>query len=603
MKSTQNEPASPELADISEIFLDEPSPEKRPDLHGLPHRYEIKDTADGKALTCLEAPNIVTRIQSGLAVSAAVARKSAEGTIYLDGVAQCEPFMDHKRQVYNFDHHEGCLRPFTLSTCEQVLVMILKGLDLRGRDWNVFANEPDLDTILAIWLLFNHLRLHQSNGVRQLLYALIRVEGIIDAHGLEFMAISGFPEDLLETTKNLIDDLRTEELALKKEGRWAKTDYLEYTIGVLHKIDQLIYQSDDFVDFKGIKELSRVKLFNDRIAAVVHSDLGIYEVEPHLQRIYGDRLGLAILNTGENTYTLRLMDPFMPGDLNRVYQQLNYEDPAVRRRSDSNKWGGSADIGGSPRGIGTRLTPEQIVGACAEAFMKPTLIGQVRRLALTVVTVGLIVALSEMCRRFVFSGYWIDWPKWSDLLLKTEFGFFMAMIVFSGLCLVYFPRGKYWRYGLNFSCGRDWWAVLPVMVLAAMAGGVFLPIQLLPNFHAYKPMLCIFITVPLACEMLWRGLAHGLLTGRNQVQNCRGTWFFSYPNVSAAILYAAFIAYLNLRPTSFNGPAGILAMIKLTFAAFAFGLAGGFVRERSMSIVSVLICHIIALVSVAAVML
>jgi hypothetical protein len=45
-----------------------------------------------------------------------------------------EPFMDLEKQIYNFDHHEGCKRPFTLSTCEQVLVMILKGMDLRGPD-------------------------------------------------------------------------------------------------------------------------------------------------------------------------------------------------------------------------------------------------------------------------------------------------------------------------------------------------------------------------------------------------------------------------------------------------------------------------------------
>jgi len=55
--------------------------------------------------------------------------------------------MDLEKQIYNFDHHEGCVRPFMLSTCEQVLVMILKGMDLRGRDWCVFANDPDLDPV------------------------------------------------------------------------------------------------------------------------------------------------------------------------------------------------------------------------------------------------------------------------------------------------------------------------------------------------------------------------------------------------------------------------------------------------------------------------
>ena len=92
-----------------------------------PQRYVIKDSNAGRILNCLEAPNVAVHIETGLSVSASAARKSSPGTIYLDGAAQCEPFMDHEKHIYNFDHHEGCLRPFTLSTCEQVLIMILKG--------------------------------------------------------------------------------------------------------------------------------------------------------------------------------------------------------------------------------------------------------------------------------------------------------------------------------------------------------------------------------------------------------------------------------------------------------------------------------------------
>ena len=115
----------------------------------LPTRYTINDSSDKRILICSEAPNISVHVETGLTVSASTARKSSPGTIYLDGVAQCEPFMNLEKHIYNFDHHEGCLRAFTLSTCEQVLVMILKGLDLRGRDWKVLANDPDLDTVLA----------------------------------------------------------------------------------------------------------------------------------------------------------------------------------------------------------------------------------------------------------------------------------------------------------------------------------------------------------------------------------------------------------------------------------------------------------------------
>ena len=125
----------------------------------LPERYTIKGSNGERVLICQEAPNLNVHVEPGLSVTGSVARKSPGGTIFLDGVAQCEPFMDHERQVYNLDHHEGCVRAFTLATCEQTLVMYMKGLDLQGREWHVFANEPDLDTILSIWILLNHARI------------------------------------------------------------------------------------------------------------------------------------------------------------------------------------------------------------------------------------------------------------------------------------------------------------------------------------------------------------------------------------------------------------------------------------------------------------
>ena len=131
----------------------------------LPQRYAVKDIRGKKVLNCLEAPNLTVVIQRGLTVSAATARKSPPGTIFLDGVAQSEPFMDHEKKIYNLDHHEGCVRAFTFSSCEQVLVMILKGLDLRDREWFIYANEPDLDTILAIWLLLNHQRISRNSRI------------------------------------------------------------------------------------------------------------------------------------------------------------------------------------------------------------------------------------------------------------------------------------------------------------------------------------------------------------------------------------------------------------------------------------------------------
>src|SRR5437762_10574181 len=150
----------------------------------LPGRYRIKQDTTGAVLTCVEAPTVSVRVQRGLTVTAAAARSAAPGSIFLDGAAQGEPFLDPKREVYNLDHHEGCVRSFLLATCEQSMVLIRKGLDLRKRDWTVYANDADLDTVLAIWVLLNHLRLDdRGTATRPRAMPPARLQGVSDGQG------------------------------------------------------------------------------------------------------------------------------------------------------------------------------------------------------------------------------------------------------------------------------------------------------------------------------------------------------------------------------------------------------------------------------------
>ena len=165
--------------------------------------------------------------------------------------------MDHEKQIYNLDHHEGCVRSFTLAACEQALVLSMKGLDLREREWNILANEPDLDTVLAIWILLNHRRIQNREFTnRQRLLTLVRLQGTIDSLGLELKEFSGLPPELSKTTQRLIDHLRREEIRLKKDALWDEIGFLDYTADILHQIDRMIYRPSDFSDFQEIKELA-----------------------------------------------------------------------------------------------------------------------------------------------------------------------------------------------------------------------------------------------------------------------------------------------------------------------------------------------------------
>ena len=64
-----------------------------------------------------KAPTVTVRIRQGWSVTAAAARTAPPGTIFLDGAAQGEPFIDPKHEVYNLDHHQGCVRQACQQRC------------------------------------------------------------------------------------------------------------------------------------------------------------------------------------------------------------------------------------------------------------------------------------------------------------------------------------------------------------------------------------------------------------------------------------------------------------------------------------------------------
>lgn len=561
----------------------------------LPERYSIKSNGDERVLICLEAPNLNVHIEPGLAINASMARKSPAGTIFLDGVAQCEPFMDHERQVYNLDHHEGCVRAFTLATCEQTLVMYMKGLDLRGREWHIFANDPDLDAILAIWILLNHARIgRQDSTQRRILFALVRYEGIIDALGLELKELSALPPELMRKIQRVVDHLRSDEIALKKEGRWEKTDFLTHTISILHKIDQIFFKPSDFADYKGIEELARIDLTDQRIAAVVEADMGIYEIEPHLNKLYGNRLGVVFLKKGETSYTARQMDLFMPINLDDVYERLNFVDPAVKCRTQANKWGGATDIGGSPRDTGTMLTPLEIAQTCRDAVHRLGFGQQAYRFGLTTALIGLIVLCAQIIRLYWSPADWFQSRQLHEFWILSDSGFLLALATGTILSLLFIAYCRPWQYGWIRPVGNSWWFFLPVVLAAGFFGGVWMPDSLRQGQSWNLVILLGILGIPLTTELLFRSLAHGLLTQGAKIQRNDTRWFMSWPIAGSTIVYVVYIMSLLLigsHPIS-SIQLGRIA-ISLSSAAL-FGLSLGMVRERSQSLFPAVLFHVLA---------
>ena len=552
----------------------------------IPDRYRIQQATGGPVIQCTDAPNLKVKIGRELSVSASAARKAAPGSIFLDGVARCEPFMDHEKQIYNLDHHEGCVRAFTLATCEQALILCLKGLDLRDREWNILANEPDLDTVLAIWILLNHRRL-QDRGFanRQRLLTLVRLEGTIDALGLELKEFSGLPPDLSQSIQRLIDHLRREEIRLKKDALWEEVNYLEYTADLLHKIDRIIFRPSDFSDFQEIKELARADINDKRIVVAVEADMGIYEIEPLLKNIYGERLGWVVLKKGPKTYTLRQMDIFMPVTLEQVYDRLNFIDPAVRYRNQQNHWGGSVEIGGSPRETGTRLTPLEIVNACRNAVQNKGFLRQFYRFLGAAAMVALAAAAATAGRHFWPPTAWLAGIDRTHTFASPSFGMYLGLMLATFLMLVSVAFRGPWQYGLAAPAGKQWWVFLPVVVLGGLAGAGDL-LKLPPHLaHPWGIWFLALIMAPVGLEMLFRSLVHGHLAQSARIGRPKSRILFSWPMIGSALLFAGYAMWHTVSGIPLEHVLEVpLPALQPVFGALLVGLILGLVRERSQSI-------------------
>lgn len=553
----------------------------------LPDRYVVRQDDRGRYLSCVEAPDVKVRLEEGSTIPAAAARKAQEGTIFLDGAAQGEPFLDLDRRIYNLDHHEGCVRRFTLSTCEQALVLVVKGLDLRGQPWTVVANDADLDALLAIWVLLNSLHLSEADSpVRRAAIPLIRLEGVIDVHGLELQELAGLPPELQAKSRAHLDRLRQAELEYKSSRGEGQVDLVEHIATQLRRVDQLLYPAGYFAGFEKFEELARAELNRDRVAVVCHSQKGIYELEKELKRLYGGRLGVIALEKAPGAYTLRQVDPFLPGSLAAAYEKLNALDPAVSEGPAGNRWGGSGEIGGSPRSTGSALGPREIAETLRLAYRPPGTVGRLAVVGTAVAASGLVLAATWGTALLAAGGRLPERPT----ATAAAVGLVVAVVFLSVL-------GRRHRRLLSLGLPRklDGFLLLPAALLGAFVGGVWVPVpgSFTGGWPAGAGGWATVLLLPALAEATFRGLAQSLLVRAFRVQSPGGAWFFSAPVVLSAILYAAASAPALFH---FGSPAAWLWTLPgqpfvAWFGAAFFGLAAGMARERSATLTLPLLLH------------
>ena len=563
--------------------------------HQVPERYLIREAEDGLYLTSRETPELKVRLDPNLSVTAAAARKAPEGTIYLDGAAQGEPFLDHQRRVFNLDHHEGVIRRFTLSACEQAMILVMRGLDLRERPWTILANQPDLDTVLAIWVLMNSIHLGEDQQeIRRAAMPLVRVEGLIDSQGLELLDFGGMDEAEMQALLAQLESLKKIEAAEREAGRPAAAIRLANLAAQLQELDRMIYPIDFFEALPPVEELALAELSPQRIAVVCRCECGIYEAEPVLKRLYGKRLGIIVLQKSPTAYTLRQVDTFLPGNLTECYRTLNLLDPAVGSSRSPNRWGGSGEIGGSPRGSGTRLEPAEIAAACRLAYHRPTL-----RERVTATGSALLLSSLAMLVGWAVAALGSPALPWTGSASARDLAVFGGGAAAAAtLLLGAFKAHRHpGLFGLRRPAGRSWlWLGLGA-IAGALLGGAWMPAVGDPSSLLHPTALATLVLLPLAAELGFRGLAQGLLMRRFRARDVEGSWLPSWPAILSAVLFALWTASLYLA-----GPATMAgsrpAPLATVSGALLLGLALGVARERAESLVGSLSLHYLGVLAV-----
>lgn len=281
-------------------------------------------------------------------------------SVALDGYVQ-GPFVDLPLNRYSFDHHGGCVRHATLSTCEMTLDALRVGFSAAGL--SIYINDLDADTVLAVWLL----QTPAAARVERVAVA-VRAVGRIDALG----PAAGNTEREAALRWALAPLTQPDELRLQSEAEWR---------GVL---DQCIERLNHWLDAGAPLQAESMRvaeapeptfevLYDGEVWQLLKSDGGVGAFAAAYRRGVFAAVVARPLADGSIEYTVGKASEFVRHfDVPTVLAALAAAELASHRdqRADCN-WGGGSTIGGSPRnpdGSASRLIPAQVAAVVEEAL-------------------------------------------------------------------------------------------------------------------------------------------------------------------------------------------------------------------------------------------
>lgn len=280
--------------------------------------------------------------------------RSPRNSMALDGYVAGPPCFSHRGPYVNFNHHEGVDRLATRSTAAQVLISVKQDLfHTFRRDGapfaHVFVNDADQDTSLAIWLLRNQERIAGSRS-EPLISRLVFCSDMMDATAgaypfppdAEIMREMSWiyqPYESSRQTGHLLS-LNAIEMETLIEAVGARIS--AYSLGKGGQVTpdtgySTMHRGGGWVMVRELGAQARTRLFQDGIKAFV---------------AVRDR------PDGKYTYSIGRMSAFVDFPLDQFYVTLNKAEEIAD--GDTDRWGGSNMIGGSPRQGGSRLSPDDL---------------------------------------------------------------------------------------------------------------------------------------------------------------------------------------------------------------------------------------------------
>jgi len=302
-------------------------------------------------------------------------------TIYVDGA--CEgPYLDPRRRIYSLDHHGECIRQITMASCEQAL-MLARYRHVDATDFNIIANDPDTDTVLAAWALMNADNLGYRDDVFSKLGPIYQLAGNVDRHGFGYEELV-LPDEIIRRTREKILWFQNREKEAKKNDRWGNIDFVEFTERVFNDIDEYAFYQDtpeEEVVIQGQETLDIPGSGGQTVLFVRSNEGGIYgAIRELVIRKKDKNCACVVWTDGKNRWTIKTTGIITKYDLRPLFQRLRDEEEKARTAKNvldldllKNNWGGDATIGGQPRyydGSGPFIDGDKIRAIVIEELAK-----------------------------------------------------------------------------------------------------------------------------------------------------------------------------------------------------------------------------------------